>query len=65
MKSLVSSVGRFQRSFASIRTQLILGNVIALSLLLIALGVVCRFVTISFMMRSVDEDLERRVSMFF
>jgi signal transduction histidine kinase len=55
---------RLRRSVGSLRTHLIFWNVVALSLLLGGLGIVCRFVTLSFMMQSVDRELERGIGMF-
>ena len=52
------------RSLGSLRSQLILWNVIALLLLLGGLGISCRYITLSFLMRSVDQELQRRLSMY-
>ena len=50
---------RVGRWLSSLRTQLILGNVVALAILLGVLGIVCRYVIFSFMLNSIDRDLER------
>jgi signal transduction histidine kinase len=55
---------RWQRAFGSLRAQLIVGNVIALSLLVGGLGVACRVAVFQFMMQSVNDDLERGIHMF-
>lgn len=54
----------WQRHFGSLRAQLIFWNVIALSLLLGGLGIVCRYITYSYMMQSVRQELEHSASMF-
>lgn len=61
---LSGSAGRLRRRFASLRTQLIFWNVIALSLLLGGLGIVCRFVILSYLIQSVDRDLDHGATMF-
>lgn len=53
---------RYRRSLGSLRTQLIVGNVLALSLLLGGLAVVCRIITFTFIQQSVDRELERSVA---
>ncbi len=55
---------RWKRSLGSLRTQLILWNVIALSLMLGGLGVVCRYAILQFLMQSVNHELERGIDMF-
>lgn len=55
---------RWKRSLGSLRTQLILWNVIALSLMLGGLGVVCRYAILQFLMQSVNHELERGIDVF-
>ncbi|MCW3096834.1 MAG: sensor histidine kinase [Chthonomonadaceae bacterium] len=55
---------RYRRSLGSLRTQLIVGNVLALSLLLCGLAVVCRVITFTFIQQSVDRELERSVARY-
>src|SRR5258708_1514338 len=55
---------KLQRSKGSLRTQLILWNVVSLSLLLGSLGIASRFAILSFMMQSVDRELEHNVERF-
>lgn len=55
---------RWRRFTGSIRAQLIFCNVIVLSLLLIGFGVVCRIVTLTYMLQSVNRDLEHSIAMF-
>jgi signal transduction histidine kinase len=59
---LVRLFARFRRD--SLRTQLILWNVVALSLLLGAFAIVSRYVMLTFMMQSVDRELDRGIAMF-
>ncbi|MCW3055653.1 MAG: sensor histidine kinase [Chthonomonadales bacterium] len=55
---------RYRRSLGSLRTQLIIGNVLALTLLLGGLAVVCRAITHKFIEGSVDRELERNVARY-
>ncbi len=55
---------RLRRSAGSLRVQLMFWNVVTLSLLLGGLGILCRWVTLSVMMESVDQELDRDVRMF-
>ena len=55
---------RWQHSFDSLRTQLIVGNVTALLLLLGGLGLACHLVVSSSMMQSVDNELDRGIQRF-
>lgn len=52
------------RSAGSLRTRLIFWNILMLALLLGGLGIVCRFVTLSYMMQSVDQELERGIARY-
>jgi signal transduction histidine kinase len=55
---------RWRRSVGSLRTQLILGNVLSLTLLLGGLAVVCRLIVATFLQQSVDKELERSIERF-
>ena len=55
---------RWRRSLGSLRTQLIVWNIVALSLLLGGLGVVCRYAIWKFLLQSVDQNLESSISLF-
>ena len=55
---------RYRRSLGSLRTQLIVGNIVALSLLLGGLAVACRLVVVSFIQNSIDRELERSAARF-
>ena len=52
------------RHAGSIRTQLIVWNVVALSIMLAMLGIVCRFITLQVIIGSVNEELSRSVAMY-
>ncbi len=52
-------LGKTRRRSGSLRTQLILGNILALSVLLGVLGVISRYTILSFLTHSVDRELER------
>jgi signal transduction histidine kinase len=58
--SLFALSSRFR---GSIRTQLIVWNVVALSILLLVLGIVVRLTVESYMTRSIDAELENRVKL--
>lgn len=55
---------RWQRSLGSLRTHLIVWNIVALSLLVGGLGVVCRYAILKFLIQSIDRDLENSISMY-
>jgi signal transduction histidine kinase len=57
-----SRIGR--RRFGSLRTQLIFWNTVAIALLLGALGFICRTITLTFILQSVDRELKRGIGMF-
>src|SRR5262249_23632282 len=62
--SFADAQHRLRTPFGSVRAQLILWNVVSLSLLLGGLGLASRFVTLSFMMQSVDRELDRGIERF-
>ncbi len=55
---------RWKRSLGSLRTHLIVWNIVALSLLVGGLGVVCRYAIEKFLMQSIDHDLENSIGMY-
>ena len=55
---------RWLRSFGSLRTQLILWNFVALSLLVGGLGVVCRYAIYSYLLQSVDHELDQSIDRY-
>lgn len=58
----VPSLKRWIARHNSLRTQLILGNIVALALLLALLGFVIRYTVSSFLLSSIDRQLEARVA---
>lgn len=48
----------------SLRTQLIVGNIVAVSLLVGGLGIACRFIILGYMLQSVDQELERSIGRY-
>ncbi len=48
----------------SLRTQLIVGNIVAVSLLVGGLGIACRFIILTYMLQSVDQELERSIGRY-
>ena len=54
----------WKRSLGSLRTHLIVWNIVALSLLVGGLGMVCRYAIQKFLIQSIDHDLENSIGMY-
>lgn len=55
---------KYRRSAGSLRTHLIFWNIVAVSSMLVLLGVVCRFVTLQVIMGSVNDEMARAIRMY-